>query len=129
MFLNHVNSRLKNERFIQLETIKCIPIFFRKTLVFGQVMCPLLEHCGQRNLLVAHVALGTVESVADSCGVAGGLRGMVDEAVPHYWYPLSMQLKRPQLYPRAPQILQVRCGSLLAYRYICHTRMNVHPYC
>lgn len=74
----------------------------------SRVMCFLLEKCGERNLLVseeAHMALG---AVGLSCGYRGGLRELVEKAIPHYWYPLSMQLRRPQQYPKASQILQVK---------------------
>ncbi|KAF2360832.1 Armadillo-type fold [Trinorchestia longiramus] len=81
-------------------------------MFFSRVMCPLLEMCGDSNLLIAHSARKSLEEMSASCGYSGVVE-LVEAAVPHFWYPLSMQLRRPRLHPRAPLVLQaaLACGS------------------
>ncbi|XP_018023660.1 uncharacterized protein LOC108679536 [Hyalella azteca] len=85
----------------------------RFVMFFSRVMCPLLEMCGHANLLIAHSARSSLEELSSSCGYSGIVE-LVEAAVPHFWFPLSMQLRRPRLHPHAPQILQVAlaCGSV-----------------
>ncbi|XP_063598844.1 TELO2-interacting protein 1 homolog [Penaeus indicus] len=75
-------------------------------MFLSKVLCPVMEKAGESNVLVGHTACNTLKEIAKACEF-GSISELIEKCVPHFWYPLSMRLKRLPQYPSAPLVLQV----------------------
>nr|XP_027222889.1 TELO2-interacting protein 1 homolog [Penaeus vannamei] len=75
-------------------------------MFLNKVLCPVMEKAGESNVLVGHTASNTLKEIAKACEF-GSISELIEKCVPHFWYPLSMRLKRLPQYPSAPLVLQV----------------------
>ena len=65
-----------------------------------------MELAGASNEGVSFTATQTLEEITTACGYAG-VADLIRSAAPHFWYPLSMKLRRLNDFPSAPLVLQV----------------------
>ncbi|KAK4291087.1 hypothetical protein Pmani_036068 [Petrolisthes manimaculis] len=70
------------------------------------VLCQVMEKAGEANLVVANAATNTLKEIAQAMD-HNSVGELIQDSVPHFWYPLSLRLKRLSQYPSAPLVLQV----------------------
>ncbi|KAK3852544.1 hypothetical protein Pcinc_040879 [Petrolisthes cinctipes] len=72
----------------------------------SSVLCQVMEKAGEANLLVANAATNALKEIAQAMD-HNSVGELIQNSVPHFWYPLSLRLKRLSQYPSAPLVLQV----------------------
>ncbi|XP_064079080.1 TELO2-interacting protein 1 homolog [Macrobrachium nipponense] len=75
-------------------------------MFLSTILCSVMEKAGESNVLVSFTGHNTLTAIAKACKY-GDVAQLIEKSVHHYWYPLSMKLKRLLQYPSAPLVLQV----------------------
>ncbi|XP_068241736.1 TELO2-interacting protein 1 homolog [Palaemon carinicauda] len=75
-------------------------------MFLSTILCSVMEKAGEANILVSFTGRNTLAAIAQACEF-GDVAKLIENSVHHYWYPLSLKLKRLLQHPTAPLVLQV----------------------
>ncbi|XP_076062702.1 telo2 interacting protein 1 [Oratosquilla oratoria] len=85
----------------------CAEVMGPNFIMFLSVtLCSILEKAGEPNVLVSNTANNTLKTIAEVCKYKN-VAQLIEKSIPHFWFTLSLRLRRLNQFPTAPLVLQV----------------------